>query len=79
MKRKSLLTKKEQQIHALLGKAFNLFTELEAYHPSDSPEFANAIHVCQNIVLSRPAFVSQAFVDLAVYNARMKEIEEESK
>lgn len=49
------LTDKEWQVVNMLGEAWNVFTQLEPSHPSDLEEFAQAVHVAQNIVFARPA------------------------
>lgn len=59
-----LLTKQEQEIFEELGKCFAKFTELPVYHPADKTEFMQAIHVCQNIILSRPGYASQSYTGL---------------
>ncbi len=52
---KHYLTAGEQAVLAYLAEAYNSFSGLEVLHPSDSREFEQAIHVAQNIVLSRIA------------------------
>lgn len=47
------MTSEETALVELLGKCFNAFNQLPTYHLSDSKEFAQAIHVCQNIVFAR--------------------------
>jgi hypothetical protein len=50
----SRLTNDERKIVDLLAEAFNAFVKLVVIHPSDNLEFCHAIHVAQNIILSRP-------------------------
>lgn len=50
------LSSAEKKVIADLGHCMNSMAALPEVHPSDRPEFANAIHVCQNIVFARPAF-----------------------
>lgn len=38
-----------------LADAYNVFVQLQEFHPSDQREFEQAIHVCQHIVMSRVA------------------------
>lgn len=49
------MTPDELEIIRLLAQCFIKFNELPIYHKSDAPEFVNAIHQCQNIVMSRMA------------------------
>lgn len=49
------LTEEELFVVNLLGTAFNAFMALPKIHSADAPEYAQAIHKAQNIVLSRPA------------------------
>jgi len=49
------LTEEEFFLNELLGKCASLFVQLPKMHIADAPEFYQAIHVCQNIVLSRLA------------------------
>jgi hypothetical protein len=49
------LTDAERQVVEALGRAFNLFVQLPVVHNDDVDEFRHAIHLCQNIVLARPA------------------------
>jgi hypothetical protein len=49
------LTDQEEKIANMLGDAFNEYLKLPVQHPMETEEFCMAIHVCQNIVLSRPA------------------------
>lgn len=50
-----LLTSKEQMVAQLLGDAWNLYLTLPVEHPMGRDEFCRAIHLCQNMVLARPA------------------------
>lgn len=47
------MTIAEKALVERLGQCFNDFQSLESYHDADNREFAQAIHVCQNIVFSR--------------------------
>lgn len=49
------LTKSELQVVCNLANAMNAFRELPVCHPSDLPEFEQAIHACQNILMARAA------------------------
>lgn len=49
------ISEEEDAVLALLARAWNTFVELPVIHPCDRAEFCQAIHVAQNIVLSRPA------------------------
>ena len=44
------LTEQEGKVMDALVSAWNQFTKLEVQHPSDVPDFANAIHQCQQIL-----------------------------
>lgn len=50
-----LLRDEERRILDILGNAYNLFNELYPIHSHDCAEFCRAIHMAQNIILSRPA------------------------
>lgn len=50
-----MLTEEEFQLAKDLGEIWNRFLKIDIVHPSDQAEMANAIHKCQNIILSRPA------------------------
>lgn len=45
----------EHAVVELLAQAYNAFCALPRYHPSEVPEFTQAIHVCQMLVMSREA------------------------
>lgn len=47
------LTDNEQIIIEMLADVWNLFSDLPQLHQSDRVEFMHAIHVLQNIVMSR--------------------------
>ena len=49
------LTKAERDLVNALGSVWNAFLNLPVTHDNDSREFLHAIHLCQNIVLSRPS------------------------
>jgi len=49
------LTTDEADLVKDLGEIFNQFLLLPKEHANDAPEFCSAIHVCQNMILSRPA------------------------
>lgn len=53
------LSKEEQEVADKLGEAATLQAALPSIHPSDTPEFVQAIHAAQNIVLARPATEAQ--------------------
>ena len=55
-----LLNQQEQTCLNTLADAWDKFLELPSLHPWHSMEFMHAIHVAQNIVLSRPALLAQA-------------------
>jgi len=44
------LTEQEGKVMDALVTAWNEFTKLKVQHPSDVPDFVNAIHVCQQIL-----------------------------
>lgn len=48
------LNSEEAVVLMALVNTFNLFLELDVEHEDDAREFANAIHVCQNIIMARP-------------------------
>lgn len=48
------MSEAEKRVVMMLAEAWNAFVELPIEHPADRPEFCGAIHVAQNIVLSRP-------------------------
>lgn len=50
------LTPEEQQLLEVLGDAWNKFAALPQEHPSESIEFAQAIHRCQDMVAARPVW-----------------------
>ena len=58
------LTSEEMEVCNLLGMAYMKFQQLPILHSRDEPEFIQAIHVCQNIILARPALESMGFVEL---------------
>ncbi|HHM0700999.1 TPA: hypothetical protein ACREY0_001802 [Yersinia enterocolitica] len=49
------LSADEQRVAQMLGDAWNQYLKLPIEHPCERDEFCRAIHVCQSIVLSRPA------------------------
>jgi hypothetical protein len=49
------LTEPELAVLDQIGAAYRAFCELDAYHPSDQPEFAFHVHATGRIVLSRAA------------------------
>lgn len=49
------VTDAERKIAQTLGDAWNAYLELPIEHPMERDEFCRAIHVCQNMVLSRGA------------------------
>lgn len=49
------LTEQEEKIANMLGDVFNEYLKLPIQHPMETQEFCQVIHVCQNIILSRPA------------------------
>lgn len=49
------LTEQEEKIANMLGDVFNAYMLLPVEHQMEQREFCQAIHACQNIVLSRPA------------------------
>ncbi len=48
------LTKEEEEVLDVLGKAATMFFGLEKIHPSDIQDFVYAIHLAQNLVMARP-------------------------
>ena len=48
------LTEQELRVANALGNIWNEFLLFPVLHPSDRREFEQAIHVAQNIILSRP-------------------------
>lgn len=48
-----MLTPEEIEVNNLLGQAYNLFGKLPVIHPADKNDFVYAIHLAQNIILSR--------------------------
>ena len=55
MMKPTQLTKRELRCINQLAKAWNIYSKLDALHASDADEFAQAIHVAQNIVMARIA------------------------
>ncbi len=55
-------TEKESECWQLLTLAVNSFFALPSMHPTDQQEVANAIHIIQNKLLSRPAY--RKYLDL---------------
>ena len=51
----NLLTKEENRVLENLADAYIWFSQLQTLHPDDRKDFSYAIHMAQNIVLSRPA------------------------
>ncbi|CQR09268.1 TPA: hypothetical protein ACTR19_001336 [Yersinia enterocolitica] len=49
------LSADEQRVAQMLGDAWNQYLKLPIEHPCERDEFCRAIHVCQSIVLARPA------------------------
>ncbi len=49
------MTPEELALIEKLADCTIAFHQLDSYHPSDEVEFGYAIHVCQNIVMSRVA------------------------
>jgi hypothetical protein len=47
------LTEQEGKVMDALVYAWNEFTELEKTHPSETDDFMNAIHICQNTLCMR--------------------------
>jgi hypothetical protein len=47
------MTTSEENILAMLAEVWNKFLKLPTEHPMEHQEFCSAIHVCQNMVLSR--------------------------
>lgn len=54
-----LLNDIEKIIIKTLGEAFNQYNDLEELHPSDRSEFIHAIHMAQNIIMSRAVLRDQ--------------------
>lgn len=52
--REGLLSEKEQGILNLLADAWNEFAKLDPVHPDEAKEFCLAIHLGQQIIMSRP-------------------------
>lgn len=48
------LKKKEDEILLILANAYNKFGDLPILHEADTEDFLRAIHMAQNIVMSRP-------------------------
>jgi hypothetical protein len=51
--RKDGLTEQEGKVMDNLVNAWNEFTKLEKTHPSETNDFMNAIHQCQNTLCMR--------------------------
>lgn len=49
------LTELEEKIATMLGDVFVEYLKLPVEHPMERDEFCRAIHVCQSIVMARPA------------------------
>ena len=45
----------EEKIAIMLGDVFMEYIKLPTEHPMERDEFCRAIHVCQSIVMARPA------------------------
>lgn len=52
-KKKKPFTKEEQEVMDLLVEAHNKYTELEQTHPSDLPDWVNALHTLQRLLGQR--------------------------
>lgn len=50
------LNAEEADCWAAIAKAAGAFFELEELHPMDKAEVANAVHIIQNKLLSRPTY-----------------------
>lgn len=50
---KAELTEQEARVARLLGDLWNEYLQLPVEHPMEREEFCKAVHVCQDIVLSR--------------------------
>ena len=49
------MSSKEIEILDLLADCWNKYCELEIQHPDDARDFADSIHDCQRIIMSREA------------------------
>ncbi len=49
------MVEKEYQVLKLLADSWNEYCKLEIQHPDDARDFADAIHTCQRIIMSREA------------------------
>lgn len=49
-----MLTPAEKLLVEELGLIWNRFLALPNEHPNEQPEFCQAIHLCQNMILARP-------------------------
>ena len=47
------LTEQEGKVMDSLVLAWNEFSKLDSWHPSDTPDFCHAIHECQQILCMR--------------------------
>jgi len=54
--RKLGMKKREAKTFAWTDKLFNSFSKLRELHASDTSAVTNAIHVIQNILMSRPFY-----------------------
>jgi hypothetical protein len=48
------ITEDEKDVVDLLAMAWNKFTALPEQHPCDRPEFMQAVHAAQCIIMARP-------------------------
>lgn len=48
------MTDAEWDVYDALSVAFNRFVALPVLHPNDQGDFANAVNVLKNLVMSRP-------------------------
>ena len=49
-------TEEEAECWELIARAAGKFFELPELHPSDAPEVAEAVHIIQNKLMSRPTY-----------------------
>ena len=49
------MSQAEIEILNLLADCWNTYCKLEVQHPDDARDFADAIHDCQRIIMSREA------------------------
>lgn len=74
----SLLTEDEQKVVNHLAEAWNAYVKIGKLHPSDTDDFAKAIHDAQKIIMWRPMLREYGWQEGGVNNKRLKELMNES-